>query len=341
MSLSQDVYWLPDAQPRRRALQETQTPVTILVPSPTGGLQGPLNVSIGNYSGKLPVFIDNSGVGEVSAGKPLNLTVNEGHHMLKVCDGSVCEQVDVEIKSAIKHSIDFGERFLRSVPKGFLSVSIGSYNARLPVYLDNVSSGRTAKGKPLNISTNDGPHSVRVCDNDFCEEQEVVVTAGKTTVVDFGDRLTKNVPKGPLTVSIGGYNADNLAVTLDGVSIGTVSQVKPLNVMASEGYHYLEVCAGVVCVNRDVDLKFASPTTVDFSEQLKKEVEFSKPTVRIVSSIFSENVFTVNVEFINPDMKDHLMTATVGVGYSYVDYNSRERKNDFTQKQVTQTVGCR
>jgi hypothetical protein len=317
-----------------------QTRVAIPVQSPAGGLQGPLNVSIGNYTAKLPVFIDNAGVGEVSAGKPLNLSVNEGLHTLKVCDGNVCEQVDVEIKSAVKHAVDFGDRFLRDVPKGILSVSVGNYNARLPVYLDNASSGKVAKGKPLNISTNDGPHSVRVCDNEYCEEQKVEITSGQTTVIDFGDRLLQNVPKGPLTVSIGGYTAENLPVTLDGISIGTVSQVKPLNVMASEGYHYLEVCAGAVCVYRDIELKFASPTTVDFSDQLKKEVEFSKPTVRIVNSIFSENVFTVNIEYINPDTRDHIMTATVGCGYSYVDYNSRERKNDFTQKQDTQLVGA-
>ena len=222
-----------------------------------------------------------------------------------------------------------------------MSVSIGSYNAILPVYLDNVSAGKVSKGKALNISTDQGPHTIRVCDNDFCEEQEgVEVTAGKTTIIDFGGQLTQNVPQGPLTVSIGGYNADNLPVYLDYLSIGKVSQTKPLSLMASEGYHYLEVCAGVVCVQRDVYLKFGQPTTVDFSEQLKKDVEFPKPTVRIVNSFLNENVYTVNIEFINPDAEDHVMTATVGSGYSYVDYNSRERKNDYTQKQETQTVSA-
>ena len=32
------------------------------------------------------------------------------------------------------------------------------------------------------------------------------------------------------------------------------------------------------------------------------------------------------------------MTATVGCGYSYVDYNSKERKNDFAQTQVSKLV---
>jgi NADH:ubiquinone oxidoreductase subunit E len=314
--------------------------VALQAQSSTEMLQGPLNVSIGNYKGKLPVFIDNTRVGEVSAGKPLNITVNEGPHTIKVCDGSVCEQVDINIKSAIKQSIDFGERLMNDVPRGLLTVSIGSYNAMLPVFLDNVSIGKVSKGKALNISTNGGLHSVRVCDNDFCEEQEVEITSGQTTVVDFGERLTQNVPQGPLTVSIGGYNADNLPVYLDGIRIGEVSQAKQLNLMASEGYHYLEVCAGAVCLSRDVELKFAQLTTIDFSEQLKKDVEFPKPTVRIVNSFLSENVFTVNIEFINPDTEDHTMTATIGCGYSYIDYSSQERKNDFTQKQDTQLVGA-
>ena len=89
---------------------------TPAVQTSTGMLQGPLNVSIGNYKGKLPVFLDDSRMGEVSAGKPLNMTVKEGHHTLKVCDGSVCEQVDVEVKSGIQHSIDFGERLVSDVP---------------------------------------------------------------------------------------------------------------------------------------------------------------------------------------------------------------------------------
>jgi len=316
----------------------TQVPVSIPVQSSTEVLKGPLNVSIGNYNAKLPVLIDNTSVGEVSQGKPLNISVNEGRHTVKVCDGSVCEQVEVEIKSAIKISIDFGERLLQNIPKGSMSVSIGSFNGKLPVYFDNASIGEVSMGKPLNISVNEGRHTVKVCSGKVCEQQGVEIKSGKQTVVDFGERLAKAVPQGPLSVSIGGYNADNLPVYIDNITVGEISQGEHLNLMVSEGRHTVRVCVGGVCENESVDIKFAQPSFVDFGERLKKDVEFPKPTVRIASSFLSGNVMTINAEFINPDKTDHTMTATVGCGYSYVDYNSKERKNEFAQTQVSKVV---
>ena len=32
------------------------------------------------------------------------------------------------------------------------------------------------------------------------------------------------------------------------------------------------------------------------------------------------------------------MTATVGCGYSYIDYTTKDRKNDFAQTQVSKAV---
>ena len=316
----------------------TQATATIPVQSSKDLLKESLNVSIGNYNATLPVFIDNTSVGEVSMGKPLNISVNEGHHTLKVCDGSICEQVDVEIKSAIKISIDFGERLIRDIPKGPLSVSIGNFNAKLPVYFDNASVGDVSMGKPLNISVNEGRHVVKVCSGKVCEQQGVEIKAGKQTVVDFGEPLTKAIPQGPLSVTIGGYNADNLPVFIDNITVGEISQGEHLNLMVSEGRHTVRVCVGVICENESVDIKFAQNTLVDFGERLKKDVEFPKPTVRIVSSFLSGNVMTINVEFINPEKTDHTMTATIGCGYSYIDYVGKDRKNDFAQTQVSKVV---
>jgi hypothetical protein len=316
------------------------TPATTAIPVQlsTEPIKGPLNVSIGNYNGKLPVFIDNTSVGEVSPGKPLNISVNEGHHMVKVCDGNVCEQIDVGIKPAIKISIDFGERLTRVVKKGPLSVSIGNFSAKLPVSIDNVSVGEVSMGKPLNISVSEGRHIVRVCAGKVCEQQVVESKSGKQTGVDFEEQLAKDVPQGPLSVSIGGYPADKLSVLLDTITVGEVSQGKDLNLMVSEGIHTIRVCVGMVCENESVDVKFAQPTYVDFGERLKKDVEFPKPTVRIVNSFLSGNSITLNAEFINPDKTDHTITATFGAGYTYIDSRSKERKNDFSQTQVIKTI---
>ena len=47
--------------------------------------KGLVNVSIGNYIGDLPVFIDNKTAGNVSLNKPLNTTANVGRHSVRIC----------------------------------------------------------------------------------------------------------------------------------------------------------------------------------------------------------------------------------------------------------------
>jgi hypothetical protein len=323
---------------RTKSPEGTQTTVTIPGQSSMEVLKGPLSISIGDYNAKLPVFIDNTSVGEVSQGKPFTINVNEGHHSVKVCDANICEQVDVEIKPVIKISIDFGERLIKDIPQGPLSVSIDGYTAKLPVYLDNTSVGEVSTALPLNISVKEGYHTVKVCSGNLCEQQGVEIKSGKQTVVDFGERLAKASPQGPLSISIGGYNAEHIPVLIDDNIVGEVSLGKLLNLMVSEGSHTVKICVGMVCETEDVNIKFAQPSFIDFGERLKKDVEFSKPTARITSSFLSGITFIVNTEFINPDTTDHTMTATVGCGYSYIDYNSKERKNEFAQTQVSQFV---
>jgi len=91
-------------------------------------------------------------------------------------------------------------------------------------------------------------------------------------------------------------------------------------------------------VNEIVDIKFAQPFFVDFGERLKKNVEFSEPTVRIVNSFVTGTSMAVELEFINPDKIDHTMTATIGCGYSFIAPNNRERKNNYAQSLVTRSV---
>jgi len=71
---------------------------------------GPLRVSIGGYKAELPVFVDNTSVGNVSMTEPLNMMVREGNHSVMVCVGILCVNDTVEIKFAHPVYIDFGER---------------------------------------------------------------------------------------------------------------------------------------------------------------------------------------------------------------------------------------
>jgi len=65
-------------------------------------LKGPLRVSLSNFNANLTVFVDNQTVGFVTAANPLDLSVNEGNHSVKVCLGAICEQDYVVVVFAKK-----------------------------------------------------------------------------------------------------------------------------------------------------------------------------------------------------------------------------------------------
>lgn len=191
-----------------------------------------LNVSIGDFPAKLPVqvFIDNQSADEVSQGKPRSLMVSEGRHTIKVCADELCEQVDVEIKYAIKTTIDFGERLKNNIPQGLLNVSnisienktdvlrgpltvsIGGYDAELPVFIDNWSVGVVSFGKPLKLMLEEGRHKVEVCVGLICENESVEVKFAQQTSVEFGERLKRDVEFPTPTVRI--LNSFHTANTL-------------------------------------------------------------------------------------------------------------------------------
>ena len=329
------------ASPEKTLIPDTVPELSVTTPVPTQGkvLQGHLEVSIGNYSATLPVFVDNSTVGNVSPGKPLDVSVNEGNHEVKVCDGTACVQADVRITHGIKTAVDFGDLLAMKLPKGTLVVSLGDYFASgLPVRIDNASVGTVSLGKPLNLTLSEGRHTVIVFQGNISENQSVDIQSTRLSSVDFGDRLERDVPNGTLSVSIGGYNAVGLPVFIDNGPAGNVSLGKPLTLMVGEGAHTVKVCMGLICENANVSVKFAQTSSVDFGEQLQKDAEFTKPTIRIVSSQLSGTTYTVNVEFINPDLTDHTMTATIGSGYSYIESQSEPRRTDFAKTTVSQFV---
>ena len=313
--------------------QSIQTPAA-------GLLNGTLNVSMGNYNANVTVYVDNIQVGEISPDKPFSMKIKEGRHTVKVCLSTTCEQIDVEIKYSINTAVDFGERLIKNIPNGRLILSIGDYTDKMNVSLDDNQVGEISPGKFFNMSVKEGNHTVKIFSGGVSFQQEVVIKSGKETVVDFGERLKNSVSRGLLRVSIGGFNANKIPVYLDNVSIGEVSQSVPLELMVIEGPHTLKVCVNTICVNESVDIRFAKQTTVDFSERLRKDVQFIKPTVRIVYFSLNGNYLAYNLEWINPTPHDVTITTTVGVGYSYIESASRLRRNDYARVQLNRYVNA-
>ena len=94
----------------------------------------------------------------------------------------------------------------------------------------------------------------------------------------------QNVAKGPLKISNGGWTGE-YPVSVDKNSVGVVSAKNPITLMIEEGNHTVEVCCGKICEHENVTVSFGRLRTVDLSEQLKKDFEFSEPAMRITDII--------------------------------------------------------
>lgn len=143
--------------------------------------------------------------------------------------------------------------------------------------------------------------------------------------------------KGPLRVSIGGWETD-LPVFVDNKSVGIASHDKPLDLMIYEGNHTVRVCAGTMCKEEIVTVQFAKQRLVDFEEWLIREVEFAKPTARIVGYYPSGDQYTISVEFINPTTKDLIIQAEIKAGYTYIEPRSNNRVGSVAQGIVSANV---
>lgn len=143
--------------------------------------------------------------------------------------------------------------------------------------------------------------------------------------------------RGPLRVTIGGWDAD-LPVSIDNKSFGIVTKDKPLDLMLDEGNHTVKVCAGTKCKEEVVTIRFAKQQVADFEEWLFKDVEFAKPTVRIVGYYTSGDEITITLEYINPSLKDISMSAEVRCGYTYIESRSNNRVGGVAQGIVNANV---
>jgi len=149
--------------------------------------------------------------------------------------------------------------------------------------------------------------------------------------------------KGSLRVSIRGitYPA-NLSVILDNETVGTVEPTTPLYLMVPEGNHTVMVCVRSVCEQENVTTRFGRYLTVDFTERLKRDVEFLdpfvQPSARILESYKNGNTLSLDVEFINPSTKDLLMSVKVNCGYSYVDGRTSIRMRESARGTLVQNV---
>jgi len=101
--------------------------------------------------------------------------------------------------------------------KGPLRVSIGSWDADLPVFIDNTSVGTVTHSKPLDLMLEEGNHTVRVCAGTICLDEDVSIQFARQRLVDFEARLLNEVVFSQPTARIVSYypSGDEFTVTVE------------------------------------------------------------------------------------------------------------------------------
>jgi hypothetical protein len=148
---------------------------------------------------------------------------------------------------------------------------------------------------------------------------------------------------GSLKVSISGIKYPvTLLVVLDNETVGTVEPTTPLYLVISEGNHTVMVCTGSMCKQENVTTRFGKYVTVDFSEQIENDMEIhnptAQPTARILDYNRNGNTISIDVEFFNPSTNDHLMSAEISCGYTYIDDRTSIKMGDSVKGNLVQNV---
>jgi hypothetical protein len=150
-------------------------------------------------------------------------------------------------------------------------------------------------------------------------------------------RFTVPGTEGPLRISVGGFTGE-YPVSVNNISVGVVSTEKPITMMMLEGNYTVKVCCGKICEQENVTITFGKQRTVDVSEQLKKDLGFSEPTVRIVGYYLNGDQITIDAEFINPTTQSLTMSADVICKYSYIEGRNYNRIGNIAQGHLSATV---
>ena len=146
--------------------------------------------------------------------------------------------------------------------------------------------------------------------------------------------------KGKLTVSTGGWLGE-FPVSVDTIDAGLVSSDKPLVLMLEEGNHSVELCCNMRCEQETVDIRFGKQRTIDFSEQLKRDLKFAVPTVQVAGYHQDSGQIMIDVEFINPTPRPLAMSADVSASYSYIESRTYIRMSGIVHSHVSADVdGC-
>ena len=178
--------------------------------------------------------------------------------------------------------------------KGSLRVSISgiSYPVNLSVFLDNDTVGMVTPTEPLYLEVSEGTHSVMVCVDSVCEQENVITRFGKYVTIDFSDRFLRVVkfpnPTAQPTVKILDFYRNGDVVTVDMEFVNPGSADHTFSVDLSIGYTYIDARSHI---------KLGDSTQARTSQFVKAG---QRETKRVDMYLASDSV----ISFDNPEIQD-------------------------------------
>ena len=121
-----------------------------------------------------------------------------------------------------------------------MSVAGFSYPTNLSVFLDNQTVGMVNPTSSLYLMVSEGNHTIGVCADFVCAQENVTIRFGKYVTVDFSERLHKDVViMQPTARVLECYkNGDHLSVNIE--FINPSKKDLQMSGVVSCGYSYID-----------------------------------------------------------------------------------------------------
>jgi hypothetical protein len=126
--------------------------------------------------------------------------------------------------------------------KGSLKVSISgiSYPENLSVVLDNETVGTVNPTTPLYLMVSEGNHTVMVCKNSVCKQENVTTIFGRYVTVDFSKQLQQDVEFPNPTARILNYYKNGNVISVNVEFINPSKKDLLMSVVVSCRYTYID-----------------------------------------------------------------------------------------------------
>jgi hypothetical protein len=133
---------------------------------------------------------------------------------------------------------------------GSLMVTVAgfSYPTDLSVLIDNKTVGSVNPAAPLYLMVPEGNHTLGVCADFICEQENITIRFGKYVTIDFSERLHKDVVIMEPTARVTSCYKNGDVLSVDIEFINPAKQDHQMSAVVSCGYNYIDTRTNVKMV---------------------------------------------------------------------------------------------